>query len=225
MTTQLAEGESPARGAFPLEHYRFLLLLISLLCLLLISPLLEGGATGEQVLTALLSLVLLAAVHASSGRHWTLALAACFALPWLYLSWLHPIWRGDEADLLAALLLIALALLVLIVILKRVLGSKRVGFDVLCGAVAVYFLLGVIWAVSYTVIEALAPGAFTLADPAAGTIWNQLLYFSFTTLTTLGYGDISPVAPFARIWSTLEAVTGTLYIAVLVARLVSLYRA
>ena len=54
--------------------------------------------------------------------------------------------------------------------------------------------------------------------------WTQFLYFSLTTLTTLGYGDITPINPFARIWATLEAVVGTLYVAILVARLVSLYR-
>ena len=52
----------------------------------------------------------------------------------------------------------------------------------------------------------------------------DFLYFSFTTLTTLGYGDMTGLHPVARVWSTLEAITGSLYIAVLVARLVSLYR-
>ena len=74
------------------------------------------------------------------------------------------------------------------------------------------------------VIEALAPGSFGFTDPSFEAAWNQLLYFSLVTLTTLGYGDITPVGAVARIWSALEAVTGTLYLAVLIARLVSLYR-
>jgi hypothetical protein len=54
--------------------------------------------------------------------------------------------------------------------------------------------------------------------------WNQLVYFSLTTLSTLGYGDISPVKAFARLWATLEAAVGVLYLAILVARLVAVYR-
>ena len=57
-----------------------------------------------------------------------------------------------------------------------------------------------------------------LIDPDIATDWSQLLYFSLTSLTTLGYGDITPLSPVARVWSTLEAVTGVLYIAILVAR-------
>jgi voltage-gated potassium channel Kch len=58
----------------------------------------------------------------------------------------------------------------------------------------------------------------------ARPFFHQFLYFSLTTLTTLGYGDITPLSPFAQIWSTLEAVVGTLYIALLVARLVGMYQ-
>ena len=54
--------------------------------------------------------------------------------------------------------------------------------------------------------------------------FHQFLYFSLTTLTTVGYGDITPVNPFAQVWSTMEAVCGTLYMALLVARLVGLYQ-
>ena len=55
-------------------------------------------------------------------------------------------------------------------------------------------------------------------------IWNELLYFSLVTLTTLGYGDITPLGAVARIWSALEALVGTLYLAVLISRLVGIYR-
>lgn len=207
-----------------IRRHRFVLLLASLVLLLLLSPLLEGGPAGTLLLALLFSLVMLAAVLAASARRRTLWVALGFAIPWLYLTWLHPLWRADGTDLAASLLLIGLALFVLALVLGRVVRAERVGLDILCGALAVYLLIGVVWAVSYTVIEALSPGAFRLAAPAAGTPWNQLLYFSLTTLTTLGYGDIVPVGPFARLWSTLEAVTGTLYLAVLIARLVSLYR-
>ena len=73
-------------------------------------------------------------------------------------------------------------------------------------------------------LETLSPGSFTNVGPMETITSNQFLYYSLTTITTLGYGDITPATPFARIWSTMEAVTGVFYMAVLVARLVSLYR-
>ncbi len=103
-------------------------------------------------------------------------------------------------------------------------AAERVDADVVCGGVAVYIMIGLIWAVSYRVLEAGAPGSFASLWSDITKVWNQFLYFSLTTLTTLGYGDIHPATPVAGVWSTLEAVTGVLYLAVFVARLVSLYR-
>ncbi len=78
------------------------------------------------------------------------------------------------------------------------------------------------WAITYMIVQWFDPRAFGGLDGAINL--QQFLYFSLTTITTLGYGDITPVSPFARIWSTLEAVTGVLYVAVLIARFVSLYK-
>lgn len=221
------------RGGFPpfpghrhtthIRRYRFVFLLVSLILLLLLSPVLEGDTTGNLALTVLFTLVLLAAVFAASGRRSTLVFALLLAIPWVYLSWVHPLWRADASDLVASLLLIALSLFVLGLMLMRVIRSERVGVDTICGAIGAYLLIAVVWAVSYGVIEALVPGSFGLTDPDGASVWNQLLYFSLVTLTTVGYGDITPVGPVAQIWSVLEAVTGTLYLAVMIARLVSLY--
>lgn len=207
-----------------IRRHRFVLLLASLVLLLVLSPTLDGNPAGSLLLAVLFTLVLLAAVFAAGGRRTTLAVALAFALPWLYLSWLHPLWRTEPIDVVADLLLIGLAAYVLALVLMRVVRAERVGVDAICGAIAVYLLAAVVWAVCYGVIEALAPGSFRLADAQAGMVWNQFLYYSLVTLTTLGYGDITPLTAAARIWSALEAVTGTLYLAVLIARLVSLYR-
>ena len=214
-------------GAFRLpdvRRHRFTLLLASLVLLLLLSPVLEGDAAGNLLLTVLFTLVLLAAVFAASGRRATLGVALAFALPWVYLSWLHPLWRADTSDVIADLLLVGLALFVLALVLARVVRAAQVGVDTLCGAIAVYLLIGVVWAVCYGVIEALVPGSFGFTAQDLDMIWNELLYFSLVTLTTLGYGDVTPVGAVARIWSALEAVTGTLYLTVLIARLVGLYK-
>lgn len=210
--------------AHSLRRNRFAGLLCAVMLLILASPFPEGQGLGDLALALLFTAVLIAAVHAASGRRWTLGAALLLALPWVYLTWLHPVWSGDTTDLLSSLLLIVLCSYVLGLVLVRVLTARRVGFDEVCGGIAVYLLLAVVWAMCFAVLEAIRPGSFGLDGTRPELVWNDLLYFSLTTLTTLGYGDISPVTPVARIWASFEAATGSLYLAVLIARLVSAWR-
>jgi len=93
----------------------------------------------------------------------------------------------------------------------------------LYASVSLYFLLGLSWFAIYYVINIVQPGSFKEAGVplAANTHWSTFLYFSLTTLTTLGYGDIVAVKPAARMFATLEAASGVLYVAITVARLVA----
>jgi hypothetical protein len=109
----------------------------------------------------------------------------------------------------------------LVVVLAQTLRAGPVTLHRIQGAIAAYLLLGVIWAYAYSLLSLLRPGAFSGAvntlDGARG--W---LYYSFVTLTTVGYGDVLAVHPAARSLAMLEAVTGTLYLAILIGRLVGL---
>jgi hypothetical protein len=116
------------------------------------------------------------------------------------------------AGLLAALLL------------QRTLGRGEFNVHRYQGAFATFVLLGVMFAQGYELVAMVEPGAFlVLGAPAAhDTMLPKFLYFSFTTLTTLGYGDIIPIHPYARSLAVLESLVGVIYPAVLIARLVSL---
>ena len=151
-------------------------------------------------------------------------IAVSLALPSLAFNWIGTISDAASARTVSDLISIVLLVFTFCIMLRRIGSVKEADFDVLCGAVAVYLLIGVVWALSYRLLEFLVPGSFEFSEAAGEFTWSQFIYFSLTTLTTLCYGDITPVSPFARIWSTLEAVAGMLYVAVLVARLVSLYR-
>jgi hypothetical protein len=112
-------------------------------------------------------------------------------------------------------------LLLLAIVLAQTLRAGPITAARLQGAIAAYLLLGVIWAYSYALVGVLNPAAFSgPVDPTQGP--RAFYYFSFVTLATLGYGDVLPVSPVARSLATFEAVTGTLYLAILIARLVSL---
>jgi Ion channel len=88
--------------------------------------------------------------------------------------------------------------------------------------VAVYLLLGILWAVCYEIVELLQPGSFSVFGRKGTAALPQLAYFSFTTLTTLGLGEILPLSPLARSFVMLEALVGQLFPVVLIARLVAM---
>ena len=112
-----------------------------------------------------------------------------------------------------------------LIALEDVLFGGEIDGNRLIGAVCVYLLFGIAWGILYALVNAM-PGTTAFANLvplAAGGSMNDYVYYSFVTLTTLGYGDVTPVTAPARTFAALEAVTGQLYMAVLVARLVGLH--
>ena len=142
--------------------------------------------------------------------------AVTLAVRWA--SWLSP---PGAFGAWPAFMACAMVLSFSFVILRQVVRPGPVTLSRVLGAIAVYLLLGVGWASAYQVAEHFFPGSFTstTAQPVGPNDW---LYFSFVTLTTVGYGDMVPVHRVARSLATGEALTGQIYIAVLLARLVSL---
>ncbi len=109
--------------------------------------------------------------------------------------------------------------------MRQIAIGNNLSTNRIVGAVCVYLMLGVIWALCYALLEAIVPGSFEgLSEHAASASWNpDWVYFSFVTLTTLGYGDILPQTFSARTLSYFEAIVGQFYLAVLVAGLVGAY--
>ncbi len=108
-------------------------------------------------------------------------------------------------------------------ILKRLVNTKAVTSNEICGTVNLYLLMGAFWSHVYSILELLQPGSFTAAIESSSETSARLLYFSFVTLATLGYGDITPRTPLAQNLAIIEAVVGQLYLAIVVAYLVSTY--
>ncbi|MGR8940661.1 MAG: potassium channel family protein [Gammaproteobacteria bacterium] len=103
---------------------------------------------------------------------------------------------------------------------KHVFSAVAIDRNLLYGATCIYLLMGLIWALLYRMISQFSPGSFNgLQSPDL----DNFLYFSFVTLASLGYGDITPHAPLARTLAYLEVITGQMYIAIMVAGVVGLY--
>ena len=106
---------------------------------------------------------------------------------------------------------------------KQVMFRGMVDGNKIIGAICIYMLIGVIWAFAYLIVEFIFPGSFSNleADLWQGNL-EELLYYSMVTLTTLGYGDITPQQPVARFLAYMEALTGIFYTTVLVASLIGM---
>jgi hypothetical protein len=105
--------------------------------------------------------------------------------------------------------------------------AAEVSPAVLQSAVSVYLMMALVWSELFELLEILQPGSFAFApgpEALQGDIRSSLLYFSVITLTTVGYGDITPVSPPARSLAMLESVGGVLYMGITIAKLTSLYR-
>jgi hypothetical protein len=208
-------------------HGRHLALLISLLLLFLLSPFVAAARYGTVVINTAGVIVLLSGIYAMSEQRRlfvvtligsAVAVATNLLVVVFQIEWMAIAWQGFTLLLLG---------LFSVAILEDVLRRGQISVDKICGAICVYLLIGFAWALGYGIIELINPGSFSglpeiEANDHVGRVM-QLRYFSFATLTTLGYGDILPRSPVARTLATLEAMTGQIYLTVLIARLVGLH--
>jgi hypothetical protein len=206
------------------EKGLFFVLVLLCLSLFIGVPLSATWKGGRIVFDILFSLLLVSGIVTVAHRP-TLTIAisaatvATLAVRWAAFtppfSFLRP-W----GQVLAILLLGVFTILVLLQVFRE---GPITGYRIQ-GAIVVYLLMGLIWAAGYDLIYLLLPGAFNFAQgpPPDRVATHGLVYYSFITLTTVGYGDISPVHPVARSLAMAEGLVGQLYPAILIARLVSM---
>jgi hypothetical protein len=193
---------------------------LAALVAIIIGPALGSvGLPGRLLGDALVSLMLVSGAAAVADRQ-SMLIVSVITVPALLVRWTS--WFFPTADLTVWREISTLATLVVLcgVVLALVVRRGPITARRIQGAIAVYLLLGFIWAEAYELVALWHPGAFTGSVHGSGSLpWT---YYSFVTLTTMGYGDIMPVHPLARAIAVLEALTGQLYLAIMLARLVSL---
>lgn len=202
--------------------HRFLYLLIALVAFVTVVPVLEEMGQGRMILSIFYSTILLSAAYAVSESRGYFILALILAGPAFVLRWINNFLEGPWLAVVADVLTVLFLLLVAMLILTHVLRDEKVSREKIFGALSVYLLLGVIWSLLFMMVDFLVPGSFRYGQDRALT-GAEMVYYSFVTLTTLGYGDIVPISPSARGLATFEALTGQLYLTVLIARLVGLH--
>jgi len=196
----------------------FLVLLI--LGAFVLPPLVAAWPFGGLVADIGFSLLLVAGAAALSERRWTLVAVSMIVTAALLVRWTTHLAPSAELGVWNAVSSLVTLGLFAVVVLGQVFRRGPVSGHRILGAIAVYLLLGMIWANAYELVALLHPGAFSGAVESGG-VASAFMYYSFVTLTTMGYGDILPVHPIARSLAISEALTGQLYLAILIARLVS----
>jgi hypothetical protein len=200
-------------------------LLGALVLLIVVSPFLDDWSNAMWVEPVLMTFILISAVFAVGAR-WRTLLALCvLAIPALVGRWVNHLWPDlmpPEVFLLAGILFMAF---VIALLLRFILRAARVDSEVLCVGVVIFLMLGLVWALAYLFVSRASSNAFGFSTDPPGTSMDSFnaLYFSFGTLSTVGFGDIVPKSRVARMLAVMEATTGMIYLAIIVARLVSMY--
>jgi hypothetical protein len=212
------------RGSRQREMKRGLrVLLFALLLLLVTYPVLLQSLVGKAIFVLLSTAVMRAGAYASSATRRALAMALLVAMPAMIARWSDLFVPSRPLQMTAIVLTMLLYGYIGVLVFLRVLRAEEVRTDEIYGGLTVYILMGLVWADAYWLVESAVPGSFfTAGDPGDLSVF---LYYSFTTLMTVGFGDIRPITSVARSMSMLEALGGTFFMAVFISRLVALSRA
>lgn len=199
--------------------------LIALVCWIVSAPFLLPIEYGELVETVITALVFVSAVVAVGGRRRTLVIALVLVTPAFVGKWINHF----QPDLISLEIVRITAVFflgfVMVHFLRFILRAPSVNVEVLCAAISVYLLLGILWGFAYMLVAEQIPGSFVFVAGNAGRemVGFEAIYFSFVTLSTVGYGDVVPSSNVSRMLAIMEATIGMFYVTVLIARLVSLY--
>jgi len=206
---------------------KFFWLLLALLAFFLITPFIIDSEIDLYVFSLLFSIILCVSVYVSTHRRWVFILSIFLAVLVFVGIWVNSFVLDDPTFLeIEYGLIILFFSLVTIVILRSVIRDRVISFNTLCGAICGYLMIGFVWSFFYSLIYTVYPAAFTLPEAKMmlfDSNFQRFVYYSYVTLTTLGYGDIAPLMNIAKTFAWLEAIVGQVYLTVWIAQLVGLH--
>lgn len=207
---------------YVLSRWRWTGLLILLLAAMFLSVLSNESALSHILSAASYSLVFLGTLRAATLAPVLRLLGFGLVTLWFVLALLGPAntfsYFGPVFLLVTACILVGC----LLVTISELVHNKEAGLDPIMGAVFGYILIAVTWSLLYVQIDIDVPGAFNASAEQKKA--SEFLYFSLVTLTSLGYGDITPLKPVPRLLAGLQAAAGTIYIAVFIGRIVGRFK-
>ena len=198
----------------------FPLLFLALITFMVCSHFVSEGAQSLRDNLLLSLIVLTSAITISSQnklRKYILVLAVAFLLA----RWASS-YSGSEAIKVLSLLLMVLYFIYIVMgVVQYLLKSSIVDSNVILGCVAAYLLIGILMSFVFALLLELNPGAFD--TPAEAMDYSDILYFTMVSLTTIGYGDIKPVASMAKMLAYFSGIIGQMYMGIVTAIIVGKY--
>jgi hypothetical protein len=199
-------------------------LAILILIIFVVFPLAGLGWLGKFIVDLVISILLLSGAVATKRSRTLTILVVLLTIAGLVVHWSGAYVPKFEHPVLESVLLLSCLLAFAVITLIQVFSPGVINLHRVLGAIAAYLLIGLVWSYAYFLADLLVPGSIhpTSSGQEVMSPMARYVYFSFTTLTTLGYGDIIPVHPLARTLAICEALIGQLYPAVLIAGLLGM---
>ena len=198
---------------------RFIYIILSIMLVILISPYVRHiGKAGHIFTTLLAAMIPLTSFYALTADRNRAIIILFLAAPFVILDGMSMFFAHRYLLVAAISFGIILYFYIVVLLVKKLLSYQVVTADLIYCAISTYFLIGVMWSGIYMVLEGICPGSFSGISEA-----GDLLYFSFVTLTTVGFGDISPQTIISKRLVIFEAATGCIYLAVIIAMIVGRY--
>ena len=195
-----------------------LLLLLSFIFIFI--PILDHGRIGAVLLKIIYTVILLTGILSVAKNKKHLIVVSIFAIIALLLNWLSQVFPTTSVLIAHDLAAIFFNAIFAMAILVKTFKSGEITYHRIVGSIVVYLMMGLVFTyIFHSIYLYYGPTTF---NNITGSGIREFIYFSFTSLTTMGYGDITPVNPLARALANFEALIGKLYPAILIARLVSM---
>jgi hypothetical protein len=198
---------------------RFIYIIFAIMLVLLVSPFIRPlGLMGHLCSTLFVAMIPLSSALALTGDRENATIILLIAAPFVILDGLNFFFTSHLLMVVAFSFATALYFYIVFLLVKNLLTIRVVTADMIYCAISIYLLIGIMWAGIYTVVEGISPGSFSATSETV-----DLLYFSFVTLTTVGFGDVVPLSILGKRLAVFEAAMGSIYMAVIIAMIVGRY--
>ncbi len=210
----------------------FIGIIIAISAIFFIVPLLISSHYAHIVLQICFALILLCTIYNFSDRQWTLLWGLVVGVPFFVFDLLSLFHDSLFLMMIAYCFCTVFIGFSIIIFARKLLDAPSINTNLICGAITVYLLVGVMWAKLFYIVDLMRPGSFhgitsvSMLTDSLGVGYDtqfNLLYYSYITLTTLGIGDITPLHPLARSLTVLEVIIGQLFLATVITKLVAVW--
>jgi voltage-gated potassium channel len=206
-----------------LSEKRFFILLVSILLTIGLTPFLEDFIQTKILLDIFLTVIFFAIIFAIGSKRSHLIIASILVLPLVVSTWSYYFLEYHFISPISRIFGALFFGYAVVIILQIIARSAEVKRETIFAAIVAYLLIALMWSFFYMILESFIPGSFAFPEQGAWKVSTRFHYLSFITITTLGYGDITPLTNKASALTMLEAVIGQIYMVVLVAWLVGMY--